>query len=640
MRLFRESATRRPMGVLCISILIGPILGGLIVSAPAAAQIGAVSVAVVDFRNVSKVPNEMFATMATDAVAVELIRSGRFTPTPADALQAAMEGLGYKGKGDRVPKFLLTPDMMMRLGQKLGVNSVASGEVLSIKVNPDKKSAEVRMSVRILDVASGEWVNGAIATGASNPRIGYTADKDTDWIVEAINNAARKAVDTMVQYIIPEATIIGTVGTNEVLLNKGSQDGIEAGIEMIVFRRGEGGADEVVGRVRVSRVTSVDATASVIRSSRGVKPEDRVRAVYELPRDMGAAGTEAARTDRTKRIEKGSKLLWTVLLAFGLFALLKPGKDTPEQLGGAVAAAFMSPAEFGSLRHEGGILIAWNNPEGVRYADIIQYHVWRDNHSTYFSGGAASNFAGPVLAPDQTTALPISCALGSFDHHSIDDATDRVPISYVFPSNDHTAATAATVTSMPGITPGKSHNYWVSCVYRRQPAKSEEEGGRVTYWETTPVYAGRATYFLQRPRPLHPGDTSGAQYVSLDDVHFEWEGCRSGDVYVIEVSTSWEFKRDRTWVGKVYQPVSEDGTLCSRTFANVLNVSPELKDVQPGGMLYWRVGVRNSQDQPGPYPAGPSPGIEGEKNTRYIYSDPNEVLMFQMLGGVPPPPGG
>jgi len=637
-RLFRKSAARRHMSVLCISILVAPILGAAVAPAPAAAQMKTAEVAaVVDFRNVSKIPGEMYATMATDAIWVELTRSGKFSGVSAETLQTKMEELGYKNKGDRTPKFILTPAMMTHIGRETEATSVVSGEIVSIKVDKDKMKAEVRIAVRILDVASGEWVNGAIAMGASNPRIGYTADEYTHWIVEAINNAARRAVETMVQYIIPEATIVGTLGTNEVLLNKGAQDGIEEGMEMIVLRSGEGGVDEVVGRVRISRVAGTDSRALIIKSTRGIKPEDRVRAAYELPRDAEGAETKAPRTDRGKRVQKGSKLLWTFLVAFGLLALLKPGKDTSEQVGGAVAAAFANPAEFGSALDEGGIVIAWNNPPDVRFADILEYHVWRDNHPTYGGGGEGIQI-GPSLVPDQTTAPPISGALGSYDHHAVDDQTGR-ELDYIYPNQDHSKLTGGNVVMM-GITPGKSHNYWVSCVYSRQPAKSEEEGGAITYWETAPAYAGRATSFQQRPRPLHPGDTTGTQYVSLEDVTFEWEGCRSGDLYVIEISTTWEFRRDQTWVRKVYKPVSEDGTICSQRFVNELTVCSELRNVPAGTVLFWRVGTRNSQDTPGPYPAGPSSVLTGEKNTRYIYSDPNEVFMFQTLGGVPPPPGG
>jgi len=629
-RLFRRSTTRSWLGLLCTFLLVTQTFVSVLAPLPAAAQSGTIEVAVVDFLNNSKVPNEMFSTMARDAVVVELLRSGKFTSTKADDIDSTLEGLGYKKKG---AKTILTPAMMQRLGSELGVASVVSGEIVSIKVDSGKKRADVRLAVRMLDVASGEWVNGAAATGTSNPRVGYTGDSETDWIIEAINNAARSAVETMVQYIIPEAAIIGTYPNNRVLLNKGSQDGIVPGMEMIVFRRGDAGTDEVVGRIRVSKVTGTDAEAFVVHSVRGVKPEDRVRAVYELPKVTEDGGVQAPRTDSKQRIAKGTKLLWTALAIAGLFTLLKPGKDTPEEVPGGQVASFALPAEFGSRWSDAGILLLWNNPRDVRFADIIEYHIWRDDSGRLGSGNTSTN-VGPVLNPDQISAPPISCALGSYDHFTVDDIVSR-SFDYRFPSNDHTSLESGSC-QITGITPGKLHHYYISCVYRRQPTSAD---GDATYWETTPKYMGCATSFQQRPRTVSPGDTEGTEYVDLSDITFEWEGCRGADQYVIEVSTTPAFARDQTWVGVIKQPTSQDGVTISRTFRDILSNSSELRNALPGQRLYWRIGARSSYDKPGPYPAGPSPQVSGEKNTRYIYSDPNELLSFQVLGGVPEPPG-
>jgi hypothetical protein len=409
-------------------------------------------------------------------------------------------------------------------------------------------------------------------------------------------------------------------------------------MEMIVLRRVEGGADEVVGRVRVSRASDTDSRAIITRSTRGVQPQDRVRAVYELPSDTSGADTRAPRTDTKKKIASGTKLLLGLIALIGLATIFKGGGDKGEEVPNATAAAFASPAEFGSIFDQGGILIAWNTPKEVRTGEIIEYHVWRDNHGTYFGSTGGSNVAGPVLAPDQTSAAQISCPLGSFDHHAVDDIAYRVPIEWVAPSRDHTDLEDGSASSMPGITPGKLHNYWVSCVYLRKTFKSAEEEGEDTYWETSPVPAGRATYLQQRPVCRFPGDVSGTQYVDLGDVRFEWEGCRSANEYVIEVSTSPQFKRDETWCKKVYQSTAQDGMLIQKDFVNELSTGSELQNVQPGDSLFWRIGARNNQDNPGPYPAGPTPCLEGEKNTRYIYSDPNEQFMFMKLETPSEPP--
>jgi len=644
-RSFRRFAARWPISVLCITVLIAPLAGTALAPLPALAQTGTIEVAVVDFRNVSKVSNEMFGAMATDAVVVELLRCGKFGVVTADTLQAKMEELGYKSKEDRALKVHLTPSMMVRVGGEVGADSVVSGEVTSIKVDRGKKRAEARIVVRMLDVASGEWVNGAVATGASNPRIGYTPDRDTDWIIEAINSAARKAVETMVQYIIPEATIIGTIGPNEVLLNRGSQEGLEPGMEMIVLRRGDAGEEEVVGRVRISKVSDTDSRASVVRSTRGVKPEDRVRAVYELPKDTGGKEVEAPRTDSKKRIAVGSKLLWGLVTLIGIATFFKGGGDRPEQLPTAVVMAGRSP-DVTAATEDGGILIAWNNPKDVRHADVIEFHVWRDNHGNWGSGagGEAGSNLGPVMANDMVTAAPLNGPAGSFDHMCV-DFTYPKDFDYLRASADHTDLDEGSLEPMMGISIGVPHQYWVTCLYRRfQPTTGTTTGteDNVTYWETSAIYAGRATY-VTRPIPESPGGTTGTTYVDLTNVTFVWRGSRGADQYVIEVSTVPDFNREQTWVRQEYQPTGTDGERFTRTYTNVLKnaqgvVVPELAGAPPGATLYWRVGARNSQDVPGPYPALPTPVSNGPKNTRYMYTGQGDIFMFMTLPDMPEPP--
>lgn len=629
MRFFKSSAMRLPTSVLCIIALCGSLAWSTFLPPPAAAQMGTVEVAVVDFRNRSKMPGQMFGRMATDAIVLELLRSGKFGVTSADALEAKMKDLGYQPP--------LTPRLMIRLGQEVGATSVVNGEVVYLKVSRDDKQAEARITVRMLDVASGQLVNGAIATGRSHPRIGYAADGDK-MLVEAIKDAARGAVETMLQYIIPEATVLSSIGTEEVLLNKGSQDGLQPGMEMIVVRRVEAGMEEVVGRVRVKKVTDSDATATIVRAPRGVKPEDRVRAVYELPPDGVGDGAEPARrAPRKKSLLSGSKLFWGLVALIGIATLFKGGGDRPEEVPGAVAAAGKSP-EIASAFDEGGILIAWNNPKGVRHMDIIEYHVWRDNHGTFFAsgtgGGGEANLAGPVLVPDQTSAAPISGAMGSFDHNSVDDIMSRSPVTYRVATADHELDTQE-IELMTGITPGKMHTYWVSCLYRRiSPVDAS-----ITYHETSPVFAGRATYIM-RPILVAPGGTTPTDYIQLDNVTFEWEGSRSADLYRIECSTGPDFRRNETWCTDVYAPTSADGVLHTKTFTNVLNNVQELANLPAGSVVYWRVGARNRSDTPGPYPAGPSPSVDGPKNTRFIYSAPDQVFSFMIPGEAPGPPPG
>lgn len=639
MRSFRRCAARWPISVFCIVSFMSPIIGTVLTPLPALAQAGTIEVAVVDFRNNSKMPNEMLATMATDAVVVELLRSGKFGVTSADSLQAGMEALGYKSKEDRTLKVAMTPSMMVRLGQELGgVDGVVHGEITSIKVDSGKKKAEVRLVVRTLHVASGEWSNGAIATGMSNPRIGYSADQDTDLIIEAINDAARQAVESMVKYIIPEATIIGTFSPTEVLLNKGAQEGIKSGMEMIALRRSETGEDEVVGRIKITKLGDKDSHGTVVSTTRGLKPEDRVRAVYELPLETGKA--QAKPLEGKNRIAKGGKLLWGLIALVGLATLFKGGGEQAEGVPGVVTMAGKTP-DLTSAYGEGGILIAWNNPKGIRTTDIVEFHIWRDNMGNYIpqTGGDTAN-TGPVMNNDYVTAPGISGPAGSFDHACIDTEVSR-ELSYSVASEDHAGLDSASYTEQ-GFTIGTPHQYWLTCLYKRYGTDSQG-ASVVTYWETEGSYAGRATY-LRRPECDAPGGIVASEYVDLSNITFSWRGCAGADQYVIEVSPTPEFTRDETWVDVIYQPTPNDLQLFTKTYINVLRDADtgttvsELAGVSRGDTLYWRIGARNRTDVPGPFPAMPSPQMDGPKNTRYIYCDMNQYYSFMTLPDMPEPP--
>lgn len=278
----------------------------------------------------------------------------------------------------------------------------------------------------------------------------------------------------------------------------------------------------------------------------------------------------------------------------------------------AAVMAGVSP-DITSFFDDGGILVGWDTPKDVKHGEVIEYHIWRDSHTT------------PVMALDNVS----SSAFMDFDHHAVDTTGFRTG-TYRFASPDHQELVSAETTA-PGITIGRAHRYWISCLYRRRHAHE------FTYWETAPVYAGQATR-VRRPEPDVPGGIVTADYVDLTSVTFRWRGSGGADQYVIEISPTPDFRRDETWVDVIYQPTAADQQLFSKTYTNVLDGATELAEVPPGGTLYWRVGARNSEDIPGPIPAGPSPQLDGPKNTRYIYCDMSQYFSFLTLPDGPPPP--
>ncbi len=593
MRPFRSYATRWPISLLCIFSVVLTLCTTAIITPSVRAQ-GISQVAVIDFHNSSKMAGQMFGRMATDAVVLELIRSGKFGVIPSDSLEAKMKQLDYDSNMNQAA--------MIRLGQESEVSSVVSGELLSVKIDKDKKTAEARVAVKMLDVASGELVNGAFASGVSQPHIGYTADEDK-MVVQAIQDAARNAVETMVSYIIPEATVLNCVGTTEVLLNKGSQEGLEAGLEMIVLRYIDGGKQEVVGKIRVTKASANDASASIVRAPRGVKPEDRVRAVYKMADYGDSNRVSPPKKSPRKSIVKGSSLAWGLAILVGIFALSGQGGSKSESVPGAVAMAGASP-DVNPPEDDGGVMVEWNTPPNIGFDNVIEYHVWMDNYSN----------VGPVLAVGRDFAPPLSNAVGSFDHSQSIDTSDTADLSYSFPDSDH-ALQALTIPTSNGITVGRTHKFWVSALYRRlSPATAT-----FTYWETTPVFAGMATY-VTRPTCISPDQATD---LPLTNILFEWGASVGADTYRLEVSTSVGFERSKTWCSPDIRKIAGPFQLA---VTNELANAAEFAGVQAGQTLYWRVGAKKMGDSPGPVPAikdgnKASAAASGPKNTRFIYSD-------------------
>jgi hypothetical protein len=118
---------------------------------------------------------------------------------------------------------------------------------------------------------------------------------------------------------------------------------------------------------------------------------------------------------------------------------------------------------------------------------------------------------------------------------------------------------------------------------------------------------------------VSPGGLGGTDEVDLSNVTFVWYGSKGADQYRIEVSPDNQFARDQTWCVDVNEKTTTYAPLISRTFTDVLNASPELADLAADSTLYWRIGARNSADDPGAYPMVPNAQISGAKNTRWIY---------------------
>ena len=567
-----------------------PIFLGVLAPRQARAQ-GApaqvMQVGVIEFRNDSGVQGAMLARLATDAVVIELSKSARFDVITRAQMEVQMKELGIAPP--------LNPTERERLGEALNADAMIEGAIKAVELRGSSatRRAAVTIVVRMLDQASSEVINGAVQTGTSNVRVGYEADDDK-LIAEAIDNAAYQAVKTMIDYIIPEATVQNTIRTNEVLLNKGARDGLRVGMRMIIIRE-----REIIGEIEIRQVDPDNSTASVVKQTRGIRPEDKARAVFDMPEvayvkaDPGTKSgmPSAGGKKKNATFSKIGKILLGAAILVGVASIFKPGGT--ESVGSVYAEAglsgYMLPVESGTP----GVRVKWSTNKLWRGLNVVEYHIWRND------------VGGPVLVSRPS------------DGEAFDDANAR-DVAY-FTADPEKRERVSGTTHVPAMNLGRPLKYFVSALYVVQSP------GGAQYFETNRQPTGQATPIAQILTAGLRSPLAGSQQ-NLHKVVFEWLSRLGADVYIIEASIDPTFRNPEY----VSNPV---------TFASLggqpirLEVSESLynlfRSVPPDQPIWWRVGARASGDDPGPVPAPGRPG------TRYIYSQPSHFYPVEMPPGQP-----
>ena len=559
----------------------------------AQADLGTEYVVVIDFANNSKYGDSVVSRLATDAVVVELNNTNRFSVATRQQVRDGMNALDLN-----LPLDLAG---VMRLGEHLAANAVIVGEVRQLRITDKPRQAQVELVIRSLDASSGEPMNGAVALGRSTPRETFTGDDDI-LVTEAINNAAFIAVRKMMDYIIPEVTVLNAVGDDRVLLNKGAQDGISTGMEMIVSRRGE-----VIGKIRVVEVSNNDAMAQVVSANRGVKPEDRARAVFRMPTGPSAAFGEPATKisdgligSRRKSASGGDILKW--VLGLGLLALLiGQHSSSGESVGSQVAAEAGVPPLVGTLNQGPGVKITLD-PSRYDAQNLLEWHIWRNDISN-----------GPVLkAEARQRFMNDDMSIRSFSYRTVDP-------------NSPEELGDGDVENFPGIQPGVTYEYYASAIIRRIISLAGEGGPVYRYEETPHQFIGRATPIEKILRAGLSSPLFNASDVDLNSVDFNWLSVLGADQYIVEASTDPSFRRVDYRSGIVVASPSSEG---DQVVLENQNLQQFFSNVSANTVIYWRVGCKNSLDQPGPVP-------DPFSKQRFVFS---ETSQFRVNDAPPPPP--
>jgi hypothetical protein len=587
----RRTWTTRAVSLGALSMLAVGLLYPLGAARAYAQLVQLPRVAVLDFENKSGYGGASIARAATDAVAGEYQKSRKYEVLARGEIEQQLKDLDLALPLDKIG--------FLRLGRALQTESLITGEVNAVTFVGSPKQAQVVLTVRVIDIASGEPINGAVATGLSNRRPGYTGDDDT-LVQEAIRNAAFEAVRIINNYTIPEATVLTTRAGKEVLLTRGIRGGLQPGMEMIVVRRGE-----EVGRIRVTQVSDSDAVAEIIDFGRGIQSEDRARAVFRVPTVEVKAGRIV--TERPRQRGEGNRLLRALgpilvvgLIAFGI-ARASSGGNTPVQTVIAEAGADGNFEPF--------VRISWKTTLFAKSVpDTLMWQIYRDDFIGTDDGG---NLIPVGVTPGNQNFFIDTTVPRTFNYYSLprDGSEELEPNAEIDPA--------------PGVAPGRSYFYQVALVYRE---RIEAEGEVIFRAKLSDrVRSGQATVLLpvQLLTPLQRSED-----VDPKDVRFSWLAAEGANAYRVEVSTDPTFRdRNRTFVTNEIpstavggSPVSTERINLETALLNRLGLTGQRVT------LYWRVGARNLGDDPGPIP-GPS-------GLRYVWSRPFEFTTQEL----PPSP--
>lgn len=234
------------------------------------------TVIVAPFTNLDKLRTggSDIARWATDAVAVELANSGRYEVLKESEVNRQARELGFQPPYDKTE--------LSKIASALGANAVVSGEISFVRQRSSKSAlnaVEVGMLVRIADTSYGELINGTAQIGNARVKVDETGFDVLSR--NAVSKAAILSAREILSYTLPQGIVTLTqtnLSGTQVLINRGSRDGIQEGMEMLVLRDGVR-----VGRIRVTGVFAADAEATLLDTTQGIRPMDKIRATFPMP---------------------------------------------------------------------------------------------------------------------------------------------------------------------------------------------------------------------------------------------------------------------------------------------------------------------------------------------------------------------
>ena len=501
------------------------------------------------------------------------------------------------------------PGDVLRLGQAMvpPATYIVSGTVNNWKIENTKagKAAYVIVGVTIWDVSAGLKVNGAAVQGTSGIR--PSDSSDAVLLQGAIKSAAFLAVNEINKRILPKASILSTLN-DTAYVNQGERSGFQKGQRVIIRRKREQVAE---GEVKSTDPESCFVT--ITKTIKGVRPGDKVNAIFVPPVPTGQfPNTSSTSAPKSNRGSSTGNLqgLFSIILVIALLALLLGGgrSSNADLVNNVIAEADLDGVGLPRVH------VQWQPDAFLRGANEsapVQWQVWRIGENT-----------APVISifsPNAREGYDDSTLSGYQSPHVIRDATNTSPSLGTCPGFATTFAPPTTF-----IVPGVPYRYEVEVVYKINGLSLPIGQTGFCYFVSSRVGSvGQATPLI-KPTLQNPDD--GVTVANATS--FKFTSVRGGNTsiplrYVLQMSTSPAFPAGSSTVTFDQQGVGTDAyTVLDTATAGGQSLATPVVPFQtsfPGQhSLYWRIGVKNILDNPGPV----KDALSGQ---RYIFSDSRNI---------------
>ncbi|MEA3400951.1 MAG: hypothetical protein U9R79_06835 [Armatimonadota bacterium] len=586
---------------------------GFPVVAEAQAQpvVESASVIVLPIEDTEGSTESVISEQATDALALALEDSREFIVTSKRDLVRELAQLELEPP--------LSVAEQMRLGERLQVDKVITGQVRHLRVTEKTGQVSVNLSVAVLDLATGEFLNGANVSTVTKALPGWTGES-----ARVINDALREIAEDAVAEIrtsrIPEGFVTSVNQFGVATVDLGQDDRLKSGMAMILFRpvyqRDLGEIIlQKVGRYSVSEVGARTSKMMPLGEGRaGVG--DRAYQLYQGPE----------RVEAQRRKESSQQTITVVAAIAALFGVMQTatGSSTTDAPAGVTSRLFQqAPGDEAVIRvhvpHKSipldDQIYAWlfyrsdgrqnfsllaNKLVDVILEQRLPNNVWDDD----------SAFDGPFEIEEEFTYIT---AAGDEEDGSIDLLFYHWPLQaghtyyhrvqrVVEPPERAGAGAPITTDSVRTMQQDELETPTLEI----DPPESQAEGSKPT--------AG-VTYFTP---PVLQTPEDGAQNQQTNSITFTWSGTVGANEYVLQVFPEDDPDGRRNPDYEVQMRQDQTGTMFQTIDA----------DFAPNSRFYWRVGARRSGEA---LPLNERLNQEG-----WLFS---AIRSFTTAAAPPPPPG-